>query len=161
MVYRNLSSNKLTDLSKRKVFYSISIWSIFSSINSIFYSSSKFWCWSPRFILKWLITSFRIIDFLNRYECRRENVNSEGETREYLRKCILKRPEKMLLTRIEEWVFAGGRASYRRVEITSIIWSCLLWSPDVSVGLLGLSLRGGVQLLNHEQQRFSRSTTII
>lgn len=56
----------------------------------------------------------------------------------------------MLLTRIEEWVFAGGRASYRRVEITSIIRSCLLRSPDVPV-LLGLSLRGGIQLPNHEQ----------
>ena len=62
-------------------------------------------------------------------------MNSEGETREYLRKCILKRSEKMLLTRIEEWVFAGGRASYRRVEITSIIRSCLLCGPDVPVGL--------------------------
>lgn len=76
-------------------------------------------------------------------------MNSEGETREYLRKCILKRPEKMLLTRIEEWVFAGGRASYRRVEITSIIRSCLLRSLDVPIGSLGLSLREGTQLTNH------------
>lgn len=55
----------------------------------------------------------------------------------------------MLLTRIEELVFAGGRASYRRVEITSIIRSCLLRSPDVPVELLGLSWRAGIQT-NHD-----------
>lgn len=54
----------------------------------------------------------------------------------------------MLLTRIEEWVFAGGRASYRRVEITSIIRSCLLRGPDVPVELFGLSLQGGIQLID-------------
>lgn len=67
----------------------------------------------------------------------------------------------MLLTRIEEWVFAGGRASYRRVEITSIIRSCLLCSsPDVPVGLFGLSLRGRIQLPNHEQFVSAHAVTI-
>jgi len=42
----------------------------------------------------------------------------------------------MLLTRIEELVFVGGRASYRRVEITSIIRSCLLRSPDIPVHVI-------------------------
>jgi len=56
----------------------------------------------------------------------------------------------MLLTRIEELVFVGGRASYRRVEITSIIRSCLLRSPDVSVALFGMSLQGEIELTDHE-----------
>lgn len=53
----------------------------------------------------------------------------------------------MLLTRMEEWVFAGGRASYRRVEITSIIQSCLLRNSGVSVGSLdrGRCLRREIQ----------------
>lgn len=67
----------------------------------------------------------------------------------------------MLLTRIEEWVFAGGRASYRRVEITSIIRSCLL-RPDVPVRLLGLSLPEGIQLTNMSNNvPAPRSVTII
>lgn len=36
-----------------------------------------------------------------------------------------------LLTRIGGWLAGGGRASYRRVEITSIIRSCLLVNPGV------------------------------
>jgi len=65
----------------------------------------------------------------------------------------------MLLTRIEEWVFAGGRASYRRVEITSIIRSCLLRSsPDVPVD--GLSLLGRIQMPNHEQFVSAYAVTI-
>lgn len=56
----------------------------------------------------------------------------------------------MLLTRIEEWVFAGGRASYRRVEITSIIRSCLLRNPGVSAESPDQLLRGGIQLMDRE-----------